>query len=131
MLQASPNGGSVCAMQITRRDLLRLTGAAAIADVFVDEVSSRAAKFVGEYSAEGFHRPAPAGDRASADRLVRAVGAAGAAARLEPFPLSRVDPGPAFVEIDGRRLDGLPMFDAPFTDADGLRARVGGIDSDA
>jgi hypothetical protein len=131
MLQSSPNGGSVCRMTITRRELLQLAGASAIADVFVDEVSRRAARVISDYSAEGFHRTATRVDRASADRLVRAVREAGATARLEAFELSRVDPGPAFLEIDGRQLEGLPMFDAPFTTADGVRGPIGAITSDA
>src|SRR5215831_7916051 len=118
-------------MQITRRELLQLAGAAALADERGDQVSQRAATFIRAYSAEGFHRTATAIDRASADRLIAAVREAGAAAALEPFGLSRVDPGPAFLEIDGRRFDGLPMFDGPFTDAGGIRGVIGPIGSDA
>jgi hypothetical protein len=112
-------------MQITRRELLALFGASAMADPSVDELSRRAAAFISAYSAEGFHRTATPVDRASADHLLNAVREAGATARLEPFELSRVDPGPAFLEIDGTRIDGVPMFDAAFTDVDGVRGSIG------
>ena len=112
-------------MQITRRELLALAGAAARSDPSGDEVSKRAAAFIGAYSAEGFHRTATTVDRVSADRLVKAVREAKATAALEPFELARVDPGPAFLGIDGRRIDGLPMFDGSFTDPEGVRGAIG------
>ena len=56
--------------------------------------------------------------------------ATGASASLEPFELSRVDPVAAFAQIDGRRIDGLPMFDGAFTAAAGVSGRIGPIDGD-
>ena len=49
-------------MQITRRELLQLAGAAALADERGDQVSQRAATFISAYSAEGFHRLAETDD---------------------------------------------------------------------
>ena len=69
-------------------------------------------------------------DRASANALLARARATGAAASLEPFDLSRVDTVAAFVEIDGRQIDGLPMFDGPFTGAAGVTGRIGVIGSD-
>jgi len=114
-------------MPITRRDLFKAFGAAALLDAGGDPVAARAAAFISAYSAEGFHRTATAVDRRSADHLVRAAADAGVTASLEPFDLDRVDPGKAFVQIGGRRLTGLPMFDGPFTSADGIRGTVGVI----
>jgi len=82
------------------------------------------------YSAEGWHRTATAVDRASADRLVGLARGVGAVPSLEPFELSRVDPVAHFVAIDGRRIDGLPMFDGAFTSADGEGGRIGPIGGD-
>src|SRR5690348_7969007 len=98
-------------MRLTRRDLLKTAGFAAVANRFVDEATERAASIISGYSAEGFHRTATDVDRKSADRLLAHARAAGASPTLEPFELSRVDPGPAFLEMGGQRIDGLPMFD--------------------
>src|SRR5215831_17947609 len=50
---------------------------------------------------------------------------------LEPFTLSRVDPQLAYARIATRRVDGVPMFDANFTSADGISGRLGPLGSDA
>jgi len=96
----------------------------------LDETAARAADVVRGYSAEGIHRTGTAVDRASADRLLALARAAGAAPSLEPFALARVDPIAQLVEIDGRRIDGLVTFDAPFTAADGVSGALGAAGSD-
>ena len=53
-----------------------------------------------------------------------------ASPRLEPFELSRVDLNATFFEIDRHRIEGLPMFDGAFTDPEGVRGALGGIESD-
>src|SRR5262245_409285 len=126
-------------MQFNRRAWLALAiaGPSAVralaADVASDfsadavaDTATRAAEVIRGYSAEGFHRTATAVDRTSADRLLALARVAGASPRLEPFELSRVDPVAQFLEIDGRRIDGLVMFDAPFTAADGVTGVMGG-----
>ncbi len=90
-----------------------------------DPVERRAADVIRAYSDEGEHRTATAVDRASANALVARARATGATASLEPFDLSRVDTVAAFAEIDGRQIDGLPMFDGPFTGAAGVTGRIG------
>ena len=49
----------------------------------------------------------------------------------ETFALSRVDPGACRVTVGGKSIEGLPLFDAAFTAADGVRGRLGPIGSDA
>jgi len=125
-------------MLISRREWLHTAAAIAAATARpraaapdpIDETMARAAEVIRGYSAEGWHRTATAVDRASADRLRALARAAGAVPRLEPFDLQRVDPVAQFVEIDGRRIDGLVMFDAPFTTAGGVSGALGGADSD-
>jgi hypothetical protein len=95
-----------------------------------DVVERRAADTIRAYSAEGHHRTATTVDRASAGALLLRARATGATASLEPFDLSRVDPGPAFLQIREQRLEGLPMFDAAFTDARGATGRIGPMDGD-
>ena len=96
-------------------------------DRTADAVAQRAAELIRGYSAEGLHRTATRVDRASGDRLLSLARATGASARLESFELSRVDPVAAFLEVDGRRIQGLPMFDGTFTDADGVSGALGAI----
>ena len=95
-----------------------------------DAVEARASDVIRAYSREGHHRTATAVDRASADALLARARAAGARASLEPFDLSRVESAAAFVQIRGRRIDGLPMFDGAFTGAEGVSGRIGPIDGD-
>jgi len=122
-------------MQITRRELLEIAAWLAAAPAAaqtkdadaLEAARARAAETIRGYSAEGFHRTATAVDRASGDRLLALAKSAGVAASLEPFELSRVDPVAAFLEIDGQRIDGLPMFDGAFTNADGVSGAIGAI----
>ncbi len=96
----------------------------------LDERETRAADAIRAYSAEGHHRTATVVDRASADALLVRARATGAAPSLQPFDLMRVDTVAASVQIQGRRIDGLPMFDGPFTDAGGVTGRIGPIGAD-
>ena len=96
----------------------------------VDDLETRAADTIRAYSAEGHHRTATAVDRGSADALLARARATGAAPSLQPFDLMRVDTAGGFVQIQGRRIDGLPMFDGPFTDAGGVSGGIGPIGAD-
>jgi hypothetical protein len=96
----------------------------------LDAIERRAADAIRAYSAEGHHRTATAVDRASADALLVRARAAGAAASLEPFGLPRVDTAAAFVQIEGRRIDGLPMFDGAFTGPGGVAGGIGPVGGD-
>ena len=89
-----------------------------------DAIERRASDTIRAYSAEGHHRTATAVDRASADALLSRARATGAAPSLERFDLWRVDPAAAFVQIQGQRIDGLPMFDGIFTDARGVSGAI-------
>ena len=83
------------------------------------------------YDAQGNHRTATEGDNASAEWLAAQLCGLGIEPSLEPFPLDRVDPQLGYVRIAGRRIDGVPTFDAGFTDIEGVRGRLGPIGSDA
>ncbi|MGZ5065665.1 MAG: hypothetical protein ACXWG1_08740 [Usitatibacter sp.] len=95
------------------------------------EIERRVARYVQVYDSQGNHRTATAGDIAAATWLQAEVRAMGAGAQLEDFPIDRVDPGPAYVEVGGRRIDGVPVFDAAFSDAGGIKGRLGALGSDA
>jgi hypothetical protein len=55
----------------------------------------------------------------------------GAEPELEPFALNRVDPQSCYLRIADRRIDGVPLFDATFTDGEGVRGGLGPLGSDA
>lgn len=115
---------SACVAWTPRRLLARL-------DSRQGELEQRISRLIDEYSRQGFHRTATEVDRRSGDWLYEEVRRIGLAPARESFPLSRVDPGKSVLIVQGRQLDGLPLFDGAFTGNDGVRGRLGPIDSDA
>jgi hypothetical protein len=91
----------------------------------------RLAELIGSYDAQGNHRTGTEGDAACALWLVAQLRKLGVETSMESFPLSRVDPQSCFLRIGGRRIDGVPLFDGAFTDAGGIRGRLGPLGSDA
>jgi hypothetical protein len=91
----------------------------------------RVVRTVREYDAQGWHRTGTRVDDESAEWLVGRVaergesGQFGQEVRLESFELERVVPDESYVELDGRRVDGLPLFDGTFTDEVGISGRLG------
>jgi hypothetical protein len=91
----------------------------------------RVALVVRAYDAQGIHRTATDVDEASAHWLAQQLQATGVETRLESFPIRRVDPDETYIEIDGRRIGGVPLFDAGFTDSTGISGRLGAAGSNA
>jgi len=107
---------------------LRQTGAQSIDDA---GVARRIARLIAEFEAQGYHRTATAVDWTSADWLADHVRRAGLLPAKETFALHRVDPVITELRVDGRRIAGLPLFDAAFTDANGIRGALGSAASGA
>ena len=99
--------------------------------ISLDTPEHRVARVIQAYDAQGYHRTGTEVDNASAEWLAGQVRQLGVKPSLEPFALSRVDPQLAYVRIADRRIDGVPMFDAGFTTADGVTGRLGPLGSDA
>jgi hypothetical protein len=95
-----------------------------------DALEQRVARVIQAYDVQGNHRTGTEVDNASAEWLAGQVRQLGLKPSLEPFALSRVDPQLAYVRIADRRIDGVPMFDAGFTTADGVSGRLGPLGSD-
>ena len=89
--------------------------------------TQRAAAWLQAWDASGTHRTGTAGDAAGAAWLAQAAASLGAAVTVEEFALDRVDPIAAYLELDGARFDGVPVFDSPPTDADGVVGRLGAV----
>ena len=93
-------------------------------------LEQRIADVLAAYDAQGNHRTGTSADNASAEWLARQVQQSGAEPDLEPFALNRVDPQSCHLRIADRRIDGVPLFDANFTDEEGVRGRLGPLGSD-
>jgi hypothetical protein len=94
-------------------------------------VQNRIGTVIRAYGDQGFHRTGTEVDRISADWLANEVRQIGLEAVLEEFPLSHLDPLHASLEVNGRKIEGLPLFDGGFTDAAGVVGTVGNLNSDA
>ncbi len=86
---------------------------------------ARISRVIAEYDSQGIHRTATETDNASGQWLSAQATQAGGTTMLEPFELDRVDVRAAYLESDGRRIDGLPLFDGTFTDERGTVGTLG------
>lgn len=84
-----------------------------------------AAEWLRAWDSQGLHRTGTDSDEAGAAWLAREAAALGADVASETFSLDRIDPVAAYVEIDGRRIDGVPVFDAPPTGPNGIGGAIG------
>ena len=89
------------------------------------------AEFFAAYDGFGERRAGLAGDVASAAWLRDLAVQAGAEAALVPVPFQRFVPGEAFLDVAGRRIEGLPLFDGGVTDTAGITGTLGPLGSDA
>ena len=104
-----------------------LRAVASDATSFFDDARRRAARWLAEWDAQGTHRTATTGDKAGADWLAQEAGALGATVSIEDYALDRLDPVSAFLEFGGTRIEAVPVFDAPATDAAGVTGRLGPV----
>ena len=119
---------------ISRRASLRLMAVSAVAHVVsprplaAQSTSSapredRIRRIIRAFEEQGFHRTGTSVDRGSANWLRDEARQVGLAASLEPFSLQRVDTLSAALIGGGRRVEGIPLFDAAFTNEQGVQAR--------
>jgi hypothetical protein len=92
-----------------------------------DNVTTRAIGWLTSWDSQGTHRTATVGDQAGADWLIREAAGLGAAPEFETFALERLDPIDAYVEFGDTRIPGVPVFDAPATEVDGIAGILGPI----
>jgi hypothetical protein len=95
------------------------------------EAWARAAAWLRAWDSQGIHRTGTEGDEAGAVWLTREAELLGALIASETFALERIDPIAAWVELQGARIGGVPVFDAPSTDAAGISGTFGPVGSDA
>jgi hypothetical protein len=85
------------------------------------EIEATVARQLAAYDGLGILRAGTDADRRAALWL-----AAQANGEVVPVPFSRFVPGEAWIEVVGRRLDGLPLFDAPPGEVSGPLGPAGG-----
>jgi hypothetical protein len=94
-------------------------------------VRQRIGDLIRGYEAQGFHRTGTVVDERSGDWLANEVRQTGLDPMREEFPLSRVDPVGASLVVNGRTIEGLPLFDGGFTGPAGIVGRLGPLDGNA
>jgi hypothetical protein len=94
-------------------------------------MSTDAADWLRAWDSQGFHRTGTDGDEAGAAWLAHEAAVFGAQVNSETFALDRIDPVDAWLELDGARIDAVPVFDAPTTGAEGVVGTLGAAGSDA
>jgi hypothetical protein len=89
------------------------------------EKLSRATEWLKAWDRQGTHRTGTEGDEAGAAWLAAEAAKLGVTPAAEEFALDRLDPLAAHLEIDGSRIAGVPVFDAPGTGAGGVSGKLG------
>src|SRR5262249_16517189 len=121
---------------MNRRDFLTAAAHIGAASAWTTAAESdqqrRIGRIIREYDDQGLQRARTETDNSSAEWLAGLVRLSGLQpVLLEPFTLSRVEPLTAYIEIENRRLPGLPLFDGAFTGPEGVEGRLGSIESGA
>ncbi len=88
-------------------------------DLF-EGAKARAVTWLTAWDSQGTHRTATAGDEAGALWLAQQAAEIGVEPATEVFALDRLDPVACYLELDGKRISGVPAFDAPATGANGV-----------
>jgi hypothetical protein len=91
----------------------------------IGDAEARAATWLRAWDGQGIHRTGTPGDWAGVEWLAREATALGADVSLEEFGFDRLDPVSAHVDVDGERIAGVPVFDAPSTGSEGVEGRLG------
>jgi hypothetical protein len=90
-----------------------------------DDAQARAIAWLTAWDGQGVHRTATSGDEAGALWLAREAASLGGDVTTEIFALDRLEPIACYLELDGERIEGVPAFDAPGTDPNGITGALG------
>lgn len=93
------------------------------------QARARAAEVIRDYDLQGPHRTGTAVDSASAHWLVDQLRRSGVQSRLEGFSIRRIEPHHCFLEVDGRCISGVPLYDAGCTTSAGVGGTLGDFES--
>jgi hypothetical protein len=124
-------------MRLTRQQFLTMSAASLLAPLRglgaqpESNAVARTSRIIQEYDAQGIHRTGTDVDDASGAWLAEQARESGGVAALERFHFSRVDVRTCTVASGSRTIEGLPLFDGGFTQADGVSGRLGSAESSA
>ena len=92
------------------------------------ELEKRVVAILAAYDQQGIHRTGTDADTESAYWLADYIRAVGQEPVLTGFSHLRVDPVLSELQIGNDKIEGLPFYDAGFTDDNGVSGRLGGVD---
>lgn len=88
------------------------------------DLAQRAEAIIREYEEQGWHRTGTDVDLRSAEWLAALVREAGLEPELAPIDLDRIEIFDSHLDVDGRRIEGVPLFDGAYTDAVGIQGTL-------
>ena len=91
----------------------------------------RISDVIREFDSQGYHRTGTAADVESARWLAETARAYATSVELEEVALDRLVLGACRVEVGGRSVRGLPLFDGGLTGTNGVEGKLGPVGSDA
>ena len=89
-----------------------------------ESVEERVSGVIAAYDSQGIHRTGTEGDQICARWLADEVDRLGVASSLEALPFRMIDVVECSLDISGRRIEGVPLFNAPPTTPDGIAGRL-------
>ena len=98
--------------------------------VMDEGLRERVAGIIADFDSQGIHRTGTEVDDDSAAWLAGRVGDLGVAPVVSRFAFQRVDVERAELELGEVAVEGVPVFDGGFTDANGVVARMGALGSE-
>jgi hypothetical protein len=87
-------------------------------------LEQRVERVLREYDAQGIHRTGTDVDERCARWLADEAARLGAQCELEAMPFSRIDVLECHVDVAGQRIEGVPLFDAPLSGAEGVAGKL-------
>lgn len=91
------------------------------------EIKERINKIIKEYDNQGIHRTGTKVDFDSAHWLGSEIKKIGLKPELEEFTFNRIDIDEASLEINNKKIDGIPLFDCTFPDEYIIKGKLGKI----
>lgn len=89
------------------------------------DLSQRIARYISDYDAQGIHRTGTEVDVKNAVWLSDLVRDFGLEATLNPLPLERIRTLKSEITVEGRQLEGVPLFDCgEYTDSNGITGKL-------
>ncbi|MFW9872521.1 MAG: M28 family peptidase [Candidatus Thorarchaeota archaeon] len=93
----------------------------------IHELKERINKIIKDYDNQGIHRTGTKVDSDSAYWLRDEIKKIGLKSKMEEFSFNRIGINEASLEINNRKIDGIPLFDSVFSDEEFIKGKLGKI----